>query len=539
MTTAEMDSSAMKEQTNTHEEHVYKNKPQSLDAVSHNIHYPKAWMNWRFVMYLTIVGLSLGLFGYDNTFTGPLLALPIFIVKYQGNGPAFTATNLNLLVPVPLVGAALGTFCATPFTKRFGRKKTFLAAYSLLCTPGSFLQLFAPNLTALIIGRFWNTVGVSVLTTVAPLYLSELAPAHVRGRAIGFCIAGSSAAAIVATTVVWASSKDQSEWQYKTPLAIQAALPVVLGLLTLLVPESPIWAMQRDQSEFAREVFMTLRNNKVDIVAAEMSQYQVSLMAEAQRREKSRFWDILNRTNLKRTLSAGACLSASQVGGQILVLTYSTVILVQSGVGNPFEVTMVISCLIFLGTLVGPVLVDWVGRRPVALFGFSILFILNLAAGSLAAAGLATESQRLGLATVFILFGFFNSVSFQSVSVLLAAEIPTTALREATMSWTIFWSYVTAIVTTFAVPQITSPDAGNLGAKTAFIFAGCVLVTTIWAYFYIPEAKGRTPAEIDEMYAIELPMRKWRGHQCVAVNRTAEMVNRDVRVSDAGNKHSA
>lgn len=407
-------------------------------------------------------------------------------------------------------------------------------------------------MAALIIGRFWNSenseryvlvdpqtnrfigMGVSVLTTVAPLYLSELAPAHVRGRAIGFCIAGSSAVAIVATIVVWAAAKVQSERQYKIPLAIQAALPVVLGFLTLLLPESPIWAMQRDQLERAREVFMVLRNNKVEIVESEMSQHQVTLMAEAQRHQKTRFWDILNRANLKRTLSAGACLSASQVGGQILVQTYSTVILVQSGVGNPFEVTMMISCLTFLGTLVGPVLVDWVGRRPVALFGFSTLFILNLVAGSLAAAGLATESQRLGLAAVFILFGFFNSVSFQSVSVLLAAEIPTMTLREATMSWTIFWSYVTAIATTFAVPQITSPDAGNLGAKTAFIFAGCVFVTTIWAYFYIPEAKGRTPAEIDEMYAIKLPMRKWAGHHCVAVNRTSEMVNRGASVSDAG-----
>lgn len=380
-------------------------------------------------------------------------------------------------------------------------------------------------------------MGVSALTTVAPLYLSELAPVHIRGRAIGFCIAGSSAVAILGTVVVWASAKIQSEWQYKIPQAIQAGLPVIFGLLTLLVPESPIWAMQKDQSERARQIFMTLRNNKVDIVAAEMSQYQVALMAEMQCRKKTRFWDIFNRVNLKRTLSAGACLSASQVGGQILVLTYSTVILVQSGVGNPFEVTMVISCLTFLGTLVGPVLVDKIGRRPVALFGFSTLFILDLAAGSLAAAGLATESQRLGLAAVFILFGFFNSVSFQSVSMLLAAEIPTTTLREATMSWTVFWSYVTAIITTFAVPQITSADAGNLGAKAAFIFAGCVLVTTVWAYFYVPEAKGRTAAEIDEMYAIKLPMRKWAGHQCAALDRTAEMINRGTSVSDAGEKH--
>ena len=66
------------------------------------------------------------------------------------------ARNLDLLIPVPLVGAALGTFAAAPLIKRWGHKLAMLFAYSLLCTPGSFLQLFAPNLAAMVCGRFWN-----------------------------------------------------------------------------------------------------------------------------------------------------------------------------------------------------------------------------------------------------------------------------------------------------------------------------------------------------------------------------------------------
>lgn len=59
-------------------------------------------------------------------------------------------------MPVPLVGAAIGVFAAAPLMERFGRKRAFLLAYFLCCTPGSFLQLFAPNLGALVFGRFWN-----------------------------------------------------------------------------------------------------------------------------------------------------------------------------------------------------------------------------------------------------------------------------------------------------------------------------------------------------------------------------------------------
>lgn len=101
-------------------------------------------------------------------------------------------------------------------------------------------------------------------------------------------------------------------------------------------------------------------------------------------------------------------------------------------------------------------------------------------------------------------------------------EIATPSLREPTVAWAVFWSYTTAVITTFAVPQIMSPDAANLGVQTAFVFAGCIFVTIIWAYFYMPETKGRTLAEIDEMYRIRLPMRKWRNHQCEAVGASEQ-----------------
>ncbi|OCT52710.1 hypothetical protein CLCR_09792 [Cladophialophora carrionii] len=536
------------------------------------VHHPTGFWNWRLIVNMIIIGLSLGLYGYDNNFVAPLLALPLFILKYQGHGPAFTvsvmlwillpilsltsilARNLDLIVTVPLVGdleisddftAASGSFVAVPLMKRIGRKKTMMLAYFLLCTPGSILQVFAPNTGALVVGRFWNCkqlpeyqllvspklilldVGISVLTTTAPLYLTELVPAHIRARAVGFCVAGVCVVAIIATTIVWGTEKIDDSRQYKVPLAIQATCPVVFGVLMLFCHESPLWYVQNGKLDDARRALMALRNNATELVETELSLSQAAVVAERERREQSRFWDILDRTHLQRTLIAGTLLCSGQVGGQILMQTYSTVILVQSGVADPFQITIIITCLQFLGTMVGPVLVDKVGRRPVALAGFSILFVLDMAAGSLAAAGLTTKGQQLGLAAVFIVFAFFNAASIQSLAFLLPAEIPTPSLREPTMAWSTFWSYCTAVITTFAVPQITAPDAGNLGAQAAFIFGGCVFVTVIWSYFYIPETMARSAAEIDEMYAAKLPMRKWRGYKSQTVREVMVDVRRE------------
>jgi len=68
--------------------------------------------------------------------------------------------------------------------------------------------------------------------------------------------------------------------------------------------------------------------------------------------------EIFKPTHLKQTMAAGALVSLSQVGGQILTLTYSTVILVQSGVADPFKITILILLLLFLGAIVGSILVD-------------------------------------------------------------------------------------------------------------------------------------------------------------------------------------
>lgn len=59
-------------------------------------------------------------------------------------------------------------------------------------------------------------------------------------------------------------------------------------------------------------------------------------------------------------------------------------------------------------------------------------------------------------------------------------------------------------------PVLTSNNRGNLGAKTYFIFAGAMLICLVVAYFQYPEIKGRTAAELDEMFGQGLPARAFK-----------------------------
>lgn len=60
-------------------------------------------------------------------------------------------------------------------------------------------------------------------------------------------------------------------------------------------------------------------------------------------------------------------------------------------------------------------------------------------------------------------------------------------------------------------------NRGNLGAKSFLIFAGCMAICLVFTFFYLPEVKGRTPAELDEMFQERVPARKFKG-QSILLN---------------------
>ena len=106
----------------------------------------------------------------------------------------------------------------------------------------------------------------------------------------------------------------------------------------------------------------------------------------------------------------------------------------------------------------------------------------------------------------------------------MPSEIATPKLRNNTMAYTIACCQTTAVITTFAVPQLTSVDAANLGAKTYLVFGGCMACVIVFVYFFMPETRGRTFAEIDEMYDAKIPMWKWRKYQTTTEAKQATLI---------------
>jgi MFS family permease len=399
-----------------------------------------------------------------------------------------------------------------------------VAAYALSLA-GTFLQTFAPNLGAFAAGRFFNASMIAIGITVSPLYLSEIVPARYRGMAVTSSNIFNLISGVIATVVCNATFTRAGSSSYRIPLGLQAALPVLLIPITIFIPESPLWLVSKGRDVEARHNLRKLRAFDDALVDDELRVMKAAHNAELALASGAKLGDLFRKGNIMRTLVAGSLYSLNQCSGIILSSTYATIFLTDLGVGNPFQLTIAASCCVLAGTLVAPILVDRVGRRPVAIVGMSVLLIIDITAGTLA---FYTDKPNvpIAIAALSFIFNGFWAASFYALSVTLPTEIPRPELRNLTTSYTLACAYTTAVITTFAVPQIVSADAANLGAKTYLIFGGIVAAILAFYYTFLPETSGRTFAEINELYMENVPVRQWKGYQTSAASQQARVVSK-------------
>ncbi len=95
-----------------------------------------------------------------------------------------------------------------------------------------------------------------------------------------------------------------------------------------------------------------------------------------------------------------------------LTTTYGIVILIAAGVSDPFRWQIVTAVLALCGQIVGGVLNDFLGRRPLTLGGLTLVAAFDFIAGGIGFTGIKTAQQGTALAAVSIMLAFFCQVAF-------------------------------------------------------------------------------------------------------------------------------
>lgn len=102
---------------------------------------------------------------------------------WHGNKSGLASRKANIS-SFGVLGAAFGSLVALMLTDRLGRLRTW-QLFVLVWMTGIFMQVFSSGILGLMLfARIWGGLGAGGLTVVAPLYLSEIAPAKSRGMVV-------------------------------------------------------------------------------------------------------------------------------------------------------------------------------------------------------------------------------------------------------------------------------------------------------------------------------------------------------------------
>jgi MFS family permease len=136
----------------------------------------------------------------------------------------------------------IGAFCSSLVVGKIGdiigRRKTILYG-SMIFFVGGALQSFASGMPMMLVGRITAGVGVGMLSTIVPIYQSEISPPHNRGKLACIEFSGNILGYATSVWVDYFCSFIQSDYSWRLPLLMQCVMGALLGFGSLVIVESP------------------------------------------------------------------------------------------------------------------------------------------------------------------------------------------------------------------------------------------------------------------------------------------------------------
>ena len=328
----------------------------------------------KLIYFLSIfVSLGVFLFGYDQGVMSGLITGPYF--KDYFNQPS--SAEIGTMVAILEVGALVSSLVTGRIGDVIGRKKTILYG-ALIFIVGGACQTFATGMPMMMLGRIIAGLGVGALTTIVPVYQSEISPPHNRGKLACIEFSGNIFGYMVSVWVDYGCSYIESDWAWRAPLAMQVFMGSLLAIGTLLVVESPRWLLDNDHDEEGIVVIANLYG-KGDIhnpkARDEYREIKMSVLLQRQEGERS-YADMFKRY-YKRVFIAMSAQALAQLNGINVISYYAPLVFEQAGWRGRDALLMTgINGITYLLSTVPPwYLVDRLGRRFILLSGALAMMI--------------------------------------------------------------------------------------------------------------------------------------------------------------------
>ncbi len=370
-----------------------------------------------------------------------------------------------------VIGAMLGGYPANAF----GRKYT-LIGIGILFFASSIGAALAGDPWTFAILRFIGGLGIGASTIAAPAYLSEIAPAHLRGRLVAMyqlSIVLGILIAFLSNYLLRGAGDDAWRWM----LGVGAFPAAIYSIMIAFVPESPRWLVMKGKLDAAASILKAIDPATPIFVYA----------SEFKSEEGTNKESIFDRKYSVALLLVFFIAFFNQLSGINAFIYYSPRIFEVAGLASntAFLSSVGVGVVNVVFTLVGMALIDRLGRKQLMYIG-SFGYILSL---SLVAISFFQEWKGMAIPVFFFLFIASHAIGQGAVIWVFIAELFPTHLRASGQAFGSSVHWVLAALIPSLVPLLFT----EFGPGPVFAFFALMMVgQLIWVWRKMPETKGET-----------------------------------------------
>ncbi|WP_404432775.1 MFS transporter [Microbacterium lacus] len=420
----------------------------------------------RHLKVLTGSGLGWALDAMD-------VGLISFIIAALAVQWSLEPTETAWIAAIGFVGMAIGATVGGLLADRLGRRQVFAATLLIygLATGASAL---VGGLTALLILRFLVGLGLGAELPVASTYVSEFAPARIRGRLIvileAFWAVGWTAAALIGFFVIPGSDNG---WRWAFAIG---AIPALYALIVRWgLPESPRWLERQGKSAQAEAIVVSFEQSAGVTSPTHTTPSPPPAKAASARARLAALWSTEFRIRTASLWLVWFCVNFSYYGAFIWIPS----ILVSQGYDlvRSFGFTLIITLAQLPGYAVAAWLIEVWGRR--------LTLSVFLVGSAIAAIFFGTATTESAVIAAGMALSFFNLGAWGALYA-VTPELYPTSLRATGSGWAAGVGRIASIVAPLTVPVVLV--AG--GAPMLFVVFAVFFAIAAIAAWGLVDRKG-------------------------------------------------
>ncbi|KAI5301348.1 hexose transporter hxt1 [Ascosphaera atra] len=471
---------------------------------------PVPLFTWRTIFLGLLTSMGGFIFGYDTGQISGFIGMDNFINQF-GSGPAghrhFTNVRSGLIVALLSIGTLMGALVAAPIADRIGRKWS-LSAWCVVLFVGIIVQITSHyrKWYQVMIGRWIAGLSVGALSLLVPLYMSEIAPRHVRGGMVATYQLFITLGIFVANCINYGTEdrRDTSSW--RIPMGITVIWGFILGTGILFFPETPRYEYRRNRRESARKTlrnFYGIPDNHVQL-QVELEEIHEKCEEDVDVYKEPWHRMFVYPTMPTRLFVGTALQGLQQLTGANYYFYYATTVFQGAGIKNDYVTQMILGGVNFGTTFLGLYFIERFGRRQPLFWGAIWMFCCFICYASVGHFSLNRDKPEKspGAGKALVVFSCLFILGYAStwgpmIWAVIAELYPSRYRARAmaiptAMNWT--WNFLISFFTPFIVSAIDF--------MYGYVFAGCLFLAAVLIYFGVMETKGRTLEEIDTMYKL-------------------------------------